>query len=272
MSSLGSVSSNITSGISSIGDSAKSLTTSTTSAVSSIGQSMGETAKSVVSSNNNGGFSSLFTSNSSTGQVENTFWNSSLLLSVIGLILFIFIIGNIYMYATTGKALFMEELFDGMSSVTSGIKTFFGNLMNNTELGGKGIVEVAGETIKSITSIPDQIVKGNQDNKSSNPTKDAEEVGNADSKQPTQNSLQTKIDRPAVTNTNQQPQRPQEINYSGPEPNENSKGAGGSSIGFCYIGEYDGTRSCASVNDPSTCMSGDIFDSKEKCMNPSAYA
>jgi hypothetical protein len=298
MSTADSVSSNISSGISSIGDSIRSLPSSTTSAASSMGQSIGETARTAASgttaatssatssigsslssvsssapSSSNASFSSLFSSSSSTGQTESSFWNSSLLLGVIGLILFIFAAGNIYMYATTGKALFWEELFSGLSSVTGEIKTFFDNLMNSSEVGGKGVVEVSGETVKSAASIPDQIVKGNQDKKSSTTTKGAEEVDSDDedqiSKQPTQNSLQKKIDRPAATASQQQ--RPREIDYSGPEPTEtNSKSTGGSSIGFCYIGEYNGNRSCASVNDSSNCMSGDIFDTKDKCMNPSA--
>jgi len=281
MSASGSVSSNISSGISSIGqsmsDTAGSVTASTSAATSSVGSSIGSSLSSTSTpSSNKGSFSSLFSSTSSTGQDEGSFWNSSLLLGVIGLVLFIFIVGNIYMYATTGKALFWEELFSGLSKVTGGIKTFFDNLMNSSEVGGKGVVEVSGETVKSATSIPDQIVKGSQDKNSSKTTKDVEEVDsdneNEPQTQPSQNSLQKKIDRPAVTSTNQQ-QRPREIDYSGPEPNEtNSKSSGGSSIGFCYIGEYNGNRSCASVNDPTTCMSGDIFDSKEKCMNPTAYA
>ena len=84
-------------------------------------------------------------------------------------------------------------------------------------------------------------------------------------------TLEKKIDRSAVTSTSQQEQRPRDIDYSGPEPNETqSKSTGGSSIGFCYIGEYNGNRSCASVKESSNCMSGDIFDTKEQCVNPRA--
>ena len=39
--------------------------------------------------------------------------------------------------------------------------------------------------------------------------------------------------------------------------------------GYCYIGEDRGFRSCVSVNERDTCMSGDIFPSKEICVNPS---
>jgi hypothetical protein len=39
--------------------------------------------------------------------------------------------------------------------------------------------------------------------------------------------------------------------------------------GFCYIGEDRGFRSCISVGEGDTCMSGDIFPSREVCINPS---
>jgi hypothetical protein len=38
--------------------------------------------------------------------------------------------------------------------------------------------------------------------------------------------------------------------------------------GFCYIGEDRGFRSCISVGEGDTCMSGDIFPSKDLCINP----
>lgn len=38
--------------------------------------------------------------------------------------------------------------------------------------------------------------------------------------------------------------------------------------GWCYIGEENGTRSCAKVGINDTCMSGDIFPSQDICINP----
>jgi len=39
--------------------------------------------------------------------------------------------------------------------------------------------------------------------------------------------------------------------------------------GFCYIGEDKGTRVCASVEESDSCMSGNIFPTKDMCINPS---
>jgi hypothetical protein len=43
---------------------------------------------------------------------------------------------------------------------------------------------------------------------------------------------------------------------------------GGGKTGWCYIGDDRGFRSCAQVGIDDACMSGDIFPSKEICMNP----
>ena len=46
------------------------------------------------------------------------------------------------------------------------------------------------------------------------------------------------------------------------------KPAGKQSAGFCYIGEDRGYRSCSKVTESDTCVSGDIFPTMEKCINP----
>lgn len=44
---------------------------------------------------------------------------------------------------------------------------------------------------------------------------------------------------------------------------------GSSKSGWCFIGEDNGFRSCIKVNESDKCMSGDIFPSKDICVNPS---
>ena len=46
---------------------------------------------------------------------------------------------------------------------------------------------------------------------------------------------------------------------------QNNKGAGG----YCSVGSYKGIRSCIMVEDSTKCLSGEIFPSKEICINPS---
>jgi hypothetical protein len=44
--------------------------------------------------------------------------------------------------------------------------------------------------------------------------------------------------------------------------------SGGNKSGWCYIGEDRGFRSCVEVGQQDKCMSGDIFPSKDICVNP----
>ena len=42
--------------------------------------------------------------------------------------------------------------------------------------------------------------------------------------------------------------------------------------GWCYVGQDRGFRTCSEVGVNDTCMSGDIFPSREICMNPNLRA
>lgn len=46
------------------------------------------------------------------------------------------------------------------------------------------------------------------------------------------------------------------------------KGKTSGKAGYCFVGEDRGNRSCVYVNESDTCMSGNIFPSKDKCINP----
>lgn len=74
------------------------------------------------------------------------------------------------------------------------------------------------------------------------------------------NDAKDKIERKKKKDINQK----QEINGE-PEPHEESKRG---KSGFCYIGEDRGVRSCIEVGEIDQCMSGDIFPSKNICINP----
>lgn len=39
-------------------------------------------------------------------------------------------------------------------------------------------------------------------------------------------------------------------------------------IGYCYIGEDRGYRTCIDINDSNLCMSGEIFPTQDVCVNP----
>lgn len=52
-----------------------------------------------------------------------------------------------------------------------------------------------------------------------------------------------------------------------PEPDDTTNNIKKKS-GYCYIGEDRGFRSCVKVSEHDTCMSGDIFPTRDICINP----
>jgi hypothetical protein len=61
-------------------------------------------------------------------------------------------------------------------------------------------------------------------------------------------------------------------NSKGPEPDEagsrTQSSQSSSKTGYCYIGEDRGFRSCIKVGENDECISGDIFPTREICINP----
>ena len=42
--------------------------------------------------------------------------------------------------------------------------------------------------------------------------------------------------------------------------------------GYCFIGKINDTRHCAKVNERTQCMSGDIYPTRDICVNPNLRA
>lgn len=56
-----------------------------------------------------------------------------------------------------------------------------------------------------------------------------------------------------------------------PEPDDSTsviQSTAGNKAGYCFIGENRGIRSCMKVSESDKCMSGDIFPSRDICINP----
>jgi hypothetical protein len=51
-------------------------------------------------------------------------------------------------------------------------------------------------------------------------------------------------------------------------PSNDPRRIPGPKSGFCYIGEDRGFRSCIKVGESTKCMSGEIFPTREVCVNP----
>jgi len=84
----------------------------------------------------------------------------------------------------------------------------------------------------------------------------------------------TKADAASATDTKPVPANNElpDANKTEPQPDEAGSATQStrakSKAGYCYIGEDRGFRSCIAVGENDTCMSGDIFPTMDRCINP----
>lgn len=167
---------------------------------------------------------------------------------------------NVFVYLGSTTDIIASKIVPSIETITGDLSWFVNKFTDYTEEGTKGLVDVAGDTIKTTASIPNRLVKGavvsSQDKKNIGTTS-APSAGSTKTTEVSQNNLQNKINNSNVTSS--QP--------SQPVPDENSYSTKSGGSGFCYIGEDNGTRSCISVADSSKCMSGDVYSTLEQCQN-----
>jgi hypothetical protein len=155
------------------------------------------------------------------------------------------------------------NLFTYLGKVTGGIADVFrpilttlgfgvGDTVKQTVVmsskGTKGIVDIAAGTVDSGLDVLEQGLTGKtQRNKID------------DSSAGTGAALSKAVD--SINNPSDEP-----VPDDAGSRTQSSKASG--KAGYCYIGEDRGFRSCIKVNQADTCMSGDIFPSREICVNP----
>ena len=85
---------------------------------------------------------------------------------------------------------------------------------------------------------------------------------NIENKNMNKNSSLEKALNTAVINIDKPRNRPK------PDDNTNIQNRSVNNKGFCYVGEDKNNRTCISVDESQKCMSGDIFPTKDICINP----
>ena len=78
------------------------------------------------------------------------------------------------------------------------------------------------------------------------------------------NDAKTRMDNKRASIRNQETVNEPEPDESGSSTQMTRRGK----AGFCYIGEDRGIRSCIQVGENDQCMSGDIFPTRQVCVNP----
>ena len=118
-----------------------------------------------------------------------------------------------------------------------------------------GIDIVSGATKSGVSVLEDQVTGSG-----------IQPSGNGDSKQERAraNALTMKRGTDAGATDKAEPQLPEADDAS----SVTQKGKISGKAGYCLVGEDRGIRSCMKVGEGDTCMSGNIFPSKDKCINP----
>lgn len=155
------------------------------------------------------------------------------------------------------------NIFNALGGITDSAKDFFGQLLEK-------IGFETGETIKQVTNVSAEgaklavdVTAGTVDNavtllEKSVGVKGVQFNRIDDRTTSTQAALATAL----KTQVSNEPE-PDEAGSSTQQSRNLPKS------GYCYIGEDRGFRSCAKVNQGDMCISGDIFPSKDICVNPS---
>ena len=159
------------------------------------------------------------------------------------------------------------NIFSALGDATSGfteilrpIASVFGYTLGKTTKqtvkmsakGTKEVVDIAAGAVESGVNVLEKGLSGkNQGNVADN------------------NRAATKKALDSAKTQTRVPPSPPEADDAGSRTQQ-SRGSG--KTGFCYIGEDRGFRSCIKVNEEDKCMSGQIFPTKDVCINPNLRA
>ena len=178
----------------------------------------------------------------------------------VGIVILAILGFNIFKYL--GNA--TENISDIFAPITaffgSGITKTVKNTIDTSAEGTKGLIDTTTSVLDSgLSTLENKLNSKVTRNKIDNKKKDDNDK-NQEARKKETNKYEGKAAAP----------KKQEPVQKGPQPDDagSKTQSKASKAGFCYIGEDRGFRSCIKVNDGDTCMSGDIFPTKDLCINP----
>jgi hypothetical protein len=179
---------------------------------------------------------------------------------IIIIFIFAFLGFNIFAYLAKGTE-DITNFFNPILKKVFGVTLLAtGEAVNLTAEGAKTVVNTTANVVDSgLTAVQELTPQGNRAESSIHGAPQ-----NTSSQQPdimANNSLNKQL------NTNASQQQGQMSEFQAHEASSSINTTG--QVGWCYIGEDRGYRTCAQVSASDKCMSGDIFPSQEICINPS---
>ena len=232
---------------------------------------------------NTGQFSS-FQSEGSSNWVVDSFKNISVISWIIIILILAFLGFNIFAYLAYGT----QELADFFGPLTAQFVGIFAFLTGKTvEVAAEGTKNVVNATAYGSTAIIDtsaevidigldkvQDVARNVQAISTHPNLKFKPIDinmpSVDINIPVvdimaNNTLNKALNTSAQT---RQIKNGQGLNNYAADDSHSAIQTGGGKSGWCFIGEDRGFRSCAEVGPNDQCMSGDIFPTRDICVNP----
>ena len=195
---------------------------------------------------------------------------------IILIIVFLAFLGfNIFSYLAVGTneaAGTVSPLLNFITNLLKGItyiiRLITGKSLNAVGEGGEVVVNATANVLDSgleeVKQLGDYIEPDDAPSSLSNDHYRENQNHNEQDRDDNQNAaLNRAIDSVKTRNSNQ--------HYSGDDyeaDHASSSIQGGGKGGWCFIGDDRGHRSCAQVGANDKCMSGDIFPTKELCINP----
>lgn len=188
---------------------------------------------------------------------------------------------NIFSYLAVGTqdtANWIERIASTLKQYTNGFKlsSGLGNVIGVSALGTREIIDTASKDINYVSSSVDKIAEKVLDpiiqktstlkGVSFNDDPIANQ-GPSPSMQASNNTENNSLNRAINRQQALEGGLSKGPNYNADDSASTIQKTSGKS-GWCYIGNDNGTRTCARVGENQMCMSGDIFPTSEVCVNP----
>jgi len=181
---------------------------------------------------------------------------------------------NVFVYLAKGTNLITSTLEPIVQSVS---RIFVGLTSQVTDVSAEGAKEVintsASTTTAGLTAVQN-ITPGGPNSEPSESSAESKTKTTAQDIQttfPKGDVAQANALNKAINSSTAQRQQQNGEDYQA-DDSSSSIQKGTSKAGFCYIGEDRGFRTCEEVGVNDTCMSGDIFPTRDVCVNPTLRA
>jgi hypothetical protein len=168
----------------------------------------------------------------------------------------------VYFYLLNGKKSVADIISDTIKKIFSIFGMTGAGIVDNSAEGGKKVVNTTSDVIDTTLT---NVQQGLPDTPQGNKVSSSISSTNVKNTIPQPDVMKNNTLNQALNKSNVKQMSTND--YEADSSNSNIQ-KGPSKSGYCYIGEDQGYRSCMYVNDSDQCMSGDIFPSKEICVNP----